>query len=188
MSSHSHICQYFVCASSQGSGKTAQACLSLNCMSLQCVQCTKMSYYWPIYTRHQKLSTTYIFLWNNFQTTLKKFHLTWKIFLFCETLHWYLNENKKNTCDIWILFQNHEFSWLIKLLAMALKFSRISPTTFWNNFCTFFTQYFRHLFMCTTLQWKKVTLMCFLVNWQPHNLAKNQDCFTILSLCIYNYL
>ena len=35
------------------------------------------------------------FCWNNFRTTVKLIYWTWKIFIRCETLHKYLNENWK---------------------------------------------------------------------------------------------
>ena len=84
---------------------------------------------------------------------MNKFYRALEIFICCETLHKYLNENLNMHVTSGFGFKVMSFRDLSKLLAIAPKSSKVTPYIL-KQILFPFTQNFQHLFTYTKLQWK----------------------------------
>ena len=110
--------------------------------------------------------------YHNFQTTVKKFYRTWKIFICCETRHKYLNKNLKIHLIFQFCYKIMSFRDLSTLLLIALKSSGSNPQHIETNFVPFSYKIF-NINLCTqSCNENNLTPMCFLLNSQSHSLAK----------------
>ena len=120
------------------------------------------------YIRRQKLNTTYFFFfffcWNNFRTSVKKFYLTWKSFIVLWSSTLVFKWKSKNTCNIRILLQNHEFSWLIKASCYRPEIFKELPPTSPTNFVPFSSKFLNIYSWTQSCNENKMTNMCFLLN------------------------
>ena len=88
-------------------------------------------------TRHQKLSTRYrIFLLEQFSKYRKEIFM-----LYVEKLSINIKLKFKNTCDIRILLQSHEFSRLIKTSRYCREIFKKNPQHFETIFYPFHTKF-----------------------------------------------
>ena len=77
------------------------------------------------------------FCWNNFNLSWRNFIEHGKTHICCETLHKYLNENFKNTCDIRILLQSAYQNFSVS----TWNFQEVNPNILKQILCLFHTKF-----------------------------------------------
>ena len=114
-----------------------------------------------------------IFLLKQFSNYSEGVLLNVKIFIWCETLHEYLNENLKihvilRFCHIVMSFRD-----LTKLLAITLESSESNPQHLETNLMHFSYKIVNIYLFTQSCKQNRLTPLCFLVNSRSHILANS---------------
>ena len=118
------------------------------------------------------------FCWNKFQTTMMKIYLTC-FFIFCETLHRYLNKNTKYKWSSYFVVISWVFVTYQNLLLSPGKLQEVIPNILKYFVCIFHTK------LSTSMHVHKVAKK---LNSRSHTMAKLSMYYVMIVLISYFYM